>query len=125
MDIKEAYQTMQEASGIKKGDKVRCLRHFKDNEMGSSSWDSKYTGQKAAFVDSKAIGIVSNTIVSRSISVTYGAEGRHGTFPFFVLEVVEPAKEEKMITVDGQEYSESTLATAVSALTAAIKEYVG
>ncbi len=93
MGIKEAYKVMQKASGIKVGDKVRCLRHFIDEELGSSCSSSKLQSQKSAFIDKGATGIVSSEC-SGHLWVSCGRDyGGSWAFPFFVLEVVEPAKE--------------------------------
>ncbi len=116
MDIKQAYAIMQKASGIEVGDEVKILRTAKRGEMG---W----------------YGLCDNTRMQklnlgRTLKVTNIAYGEHGyielksynggrTFvPFFVLEIIEKAKKEKMITIDGKEFSESTIKLA-------LKDYVG
>lgn len=115
MNVREAYIVLQRASGIKVGDKVRCLRHFEKKEMGSSIDHSRHT-QKAAFIDDKAVGVITE-VDETSLWVNCGSDyGCGWSFPFFALEIVGPVK--KMITVAGKEYSESTLARAM-------QEYVG
>lgn len=78
LDIKEAYKVMQEASGIKVGDRVKVLRKAEDCEMG---WEYGWLGSmderigEVLFVD----GIKDNAVRTNK-----------GYFPFFVLEVIEP-----------------------------------
>ena len=87
MDIEEAYRVMQEASGIKAGDMVRVLRKAESYKMGwANSWCEKMDDSigECFMVD----GIPLNANI--------GIRLRHGigrfTFPFFVLEIVEPTK---------------------------------
>ncbi len=86
MKIEEAYKTMQEASGIKVGDKVKVLRANERDELGSNTCyhtesELDYNGR-----DGVVIGIDSNGV---SIELP---TGRIYRIPFFVLEVVEKAK---------------------------------
>lgn len=110
VEVKEAYKIMQKASGIKVGDRVRLLRKVSgEGEMG---WHEGWCGDM-----SDRVGKIGTVIDVRDHTIDVNIQASHFTYPFFVLEVVEPAKEEKMITVAGKEYSESTL-------TRAMKEYV-
>lgn len=91
MDLKEAYRVMQEASGIRVGDKVKCLRHFGKNELGSTVSTSDLF-KKRSFVDDGSVGTVS-AITNSTVTVECGEKYGYGwTFPFFVLEVIEKAK---------------------------------
>ena len=103
MNIKEAYEVMQKASGIKKGDKIKILRTSIEDEMGYCGCSTSEVGE------------------IEKVTRTQGEDGiqidGYFWYPFFILEVVEKAKDENMITVAGKEYSEATLAKAM-------KEYV-
>lgn len=111
MKIREAYEIMQEASGIKVGDKVRCLRHFESNEMGSQATGSKGNSPflaKKQIVDDGAIGIVEGFYESH-VWVMFDSKYRGGwNIPFFVLEVIEPAKTiEVKYFCDGKDITDS------------------
>jgi len=92
MNIKEAYKTMQEASGIQVGDKVKVLRMASGGDMG---WDAFWhermdeavgkTGTVNAISGSDGIRVVVPSIKF--------CEGKGFWFPFFALEVVEKAKQ--------------------------------
>ena len=106
--VKEIYRLMQKECGIEIGDKVKVLRKFKDWEMGCDAcWRS---GKK------ERIGGIFTVKIVDTYSIVIDTDG-DCVFPFFALELVEKAKPDKMITVEGKEYSESTLAKAM-------KEYV-
>lgn len=99
MTIKNAYLTMQEASGIKVGDTVRVLRKAVDEEMGwGNSWKSpemdKHIGET---------GIVDWCEGTTGFSVRFGCE-RAWSFPFFVLEKIADAT--RYITINGFEVPE-------------------
>jgi len=96
MNINEAYQVMQTAwvkeFNVRVGDKVRCIRHFGRNELGSCASGSKNLGLKALFIDDKAVGVIAK-INSDHIDVNCGEKYYYGwNFPFFVLEIVERSK---------------------------------
>ena len=110
MNIKEAHQVMQKASGIRVGDKVRVLRSAKRGEMGSYDGIDYTEAYKTAIgkifeVQDMAEGDV-NWIQLRTASPQ-----RSLFVPFFVLEVIKPA--EKMIEINGKQWSESTIAEAL------------
>lgn len=109
MDIKLAYKIMQEASGIKVGDRVKILRNFGENELGSSVVDGRIEGDKQKAIKDRVTGTVTEVLDSH-LWVDCGRKySGCWAFPFFVFEVVEKAKSENMIKVDGKEYSEATL----------------
>ena len=110
MDLKEAYAVMQKASGIEVGDKVRVLRSFSSSEMGLDSCSVE--------LNSRAKKGTVDTIEKNRIAVKYADIGGWDWFPFFALEIIEKAKQEKMVTIGGKEYSESTIKKA-------LKDYVG
>ena len=102
MNIKEAYEVMQKASGIEVGDKVRVLRKFKNYEMGFKCIYGSAAGVKiGSELEVKKVG-------TEGIKLIGGDQ-----FPFFVLEIVEKHKDEKMITIDGKEWSKSTIKAAL------------
>lgn len=105
ISIQEAYRILQAASGFEVGDKVRCVRHFKMFEGGSSSISS-LCGSKQAFVDDKAVGTIS-AIDKGAIHVDCGIEYLGArTFPFFTLELVgKGGKLPAPIQLDSGEYS--------------------
>jgi hypothetical protein len=103
MDIKEAYRVMQKASGIKVGDKVKCIRHFKGGESGSNCEASDWNYPKKQRVDNGEVMIVDG-FGNGHIS----ADGY--SFPFFALEVVEPAPAiEVTVKINGEEKDPSCL----------------
>ena len=107
MNEKEAYRVLQKASGIKVGDKVRVLRTYGRDEMGccagqiTKDWLRKF---------GKHIGTV---VCIHEEHIVVEQDGVNFHHPFFVLEVIESAKPEKMIDVDGKEYSLSTVKKAL------------
>ena len=116
MDIQEAYRVMQEASGIGVGDMVRVLRTFKREEMGSDCRESNVNSAKISM-----LGRICKVRAIESGSIDILADDIGGySFPFFALKIVEKANiptPDKMITIDGKEYSESTIKEA-------LREYV-
>ena len=112
MNIREAYQIMQEASGIEVGDKVKVLRANIKNELGSNTayhtkeeLDRRGREGKVSKVDKDCI------IVNTTSDCMYW-------IPFFVLEIIEKAevkkaKDEKMVNIRGKDYSESTIQKAL------------
>lgn len=86
MGVREAYKVMHEASGIKKGDRVKVLRKAKDKEMGwSVGWISSMN------VTVGKTGVVEDTEVEQ-VRVRFEHENDYWNYPFFVLEVMESAK---------------------------------
>ena len=107
MDIREAYQVMQEASGIKVGDTVKVLRTNISDELGSST--CQHTAEELE--RRGKLGIVKT--VGQNLIIMITTSNEQYILPFFVLEVIEKAKNENMLTVNGKEYSESTLQKAL------------
>ncbi|KKL77169.1 hypothetical protein LCGC14_2037550 [marine sediment metagenome] len=107
MELREAYCVMQAASGIEKGDTVRVIRTTKKDEMGYNGSPTNCVKTVSTVIEvQEADGIeLRNTDIPAS----------HGTywFPFFALEIVEKAKPEKMITINGKDWSEKTIAEAL------------
>ncbi len=109
-ELELAYVVMQKASGIKVRDKVRVLRRAESYEMG---WGNFWCdGCEASIEKTLTVQRISDGDINLDTSAVANASTGQG-FPFFVLEVVEPAKPEKMITVCGKEYSEATLEKAM------------
>lgn len=113
MNIKEAYQTMQAECGIEPGDKVKVVREFGKNEMGSrcGKWNNfkEKAGMQGRTVTVDYFG-------SGYINVLCGSAahpGRVYEFPFFALELVEKKPAEKMVDVDGKKISLSTVQEAL------------
>ena len=106
MDIKDLYRAMQEHCGIEVGDKVRPVRKFEPDEMGSNQCGWDCDGEKMEMVN-KRLPFVVSRICSHSI------KSKKHSYPFFALELVEKAKKEEMIEVDGKEYSTSTIKKAL------------
>ncbi len=111
MEINEAYKVMQKASGIEKGDVVKVLRHVTENEMGCSCVDSLLLYKKKAMLDKKF-----TVLTLRSNNIELDTDNGVFCFPFFALELIR--KKEGMITIDGKEFSISTIKNA-------LKQYVG
>ena len=84
MDIEEAYQVMQEASGIKVGDRVRVLRPHRTHEMGyrGGNYYPENVGFEAEVLDMCG---------TDGVHLARSAPSGNRFFPFFVLEVIEPA----------------------------------
>ncbi len=102
--LREAYKTMQEACGLKVGDRVRVLRKFSSYEMGSSPFWNE-AGRM-----SETIGNEYNitSFYESSIGLSSG-----WSYPFFVLEKVEdtpaptpPASDADDVCVCGHKRSE-------------------
>lgn len=108
MNLQKAYKVMQKASRIKVGDKVKCLRHFEENEMGCYCMGSNKDSHKRLFVDDKATGVIVE-IGERHIEVDCGHEYLDTwQFPFFALEVTEPVKTiEVKYFCDGKDVTDS------------------
>lgn len=106
MDIKQAYKVMQAASGIKVGDKVKVLRMAKDYEMG---WREVWAATMDEMVDKS----FKTTRLTEQGVYCANKHGNSYCFPFFVLEIVEKAKQEKMIDIYGKMWSESSIAEAL------------
>lgn len=79
MKIEEAYQVMQEASGIKVGDTVKVLRKAEAYEMG---WCNSWAGPMSDMVGKTA---TVNSVTNGNINL---GKDNYG-YPFFVLEIVE------------------------------------
>lgn len=117
MKVVETYKVMQKAwveeNDVKVGDRVKILRANKFNELGSDTYDhtERELGRRGRFA-------TIDEICPSRINVRISSSN-HYILPFFVLEIVEKvAKEpEQMITVNGKEYSESTLAKAMQEYT--------
>ncbi len=107
MTITEAYEIMQDACGIKVGDTVKILRTNVNYELGSTA--AFHT--ESELERSGRIGIVCK-MLDRSMLVRM-PDGYGFQMPFFILEVIEKAKQENMLTVNGKEYSESTIQKAL------------
>ena len=100
MNLQEAYLVMQDNCGIEVGDTVRILRAAKDCETGwTVNWVSPAMDNMVNTL-ATVVGITGNGIVFEEHCYFY---------PFFVLELIKKGEEEKMVTVKGKEYSESTL----------------
>ncbi len=116
MDLKEAYRVMQKASGIEVGDKVKVLRTAKRGEMG---WYGLCDNTRMQKLNLGQILKVANIADTGECYIELEFYNGGTTFiPFFTLEIIEKAKQEKMVTIDGKEYSESTIIRA-------LKDYVG
>ena len=104
MDIKLAYKTMQAASGIEVGDTVKVIRRFERAEMGSdcASWNN---------VAVKAPMQGKELVVSEVCTGHIWVDG--WSFPFFALELIKKADKSKMITINGKDWSEDTIAEAL------------
>lgn len=78
MNVNKAYETLQEACEIKKGDIVKVLRAFENDELGEMcGWVEKmedYVGKEYTVAEKTTWG--------------YVFEGCAYSFPFFVLEKV-------------------------------------
>ncbi len=117
MDLKKAYEVTQaewvKIYNVEVGDKVRCKRHFAQNELGFDGIGSQHLSDKKNFCATTSIGEISK-IYDSCISVDCGRNfGGNWHFPWFVLKVVEQVPPEKMIEVAGKKYSESTLVEAM------------
>ena len=107
MTIEKAYETMQAECGIEVGDTVKILRTNRSNELGSSC----VFHTESELGRSGRIGIVLK-MLSRSIFVKMPNDNLF-EMPFFILEVIEKVKPKNMLTVNGKEYSESTIQKAL------------
>lgn len=88
MNINEAYRVMQEASGIKVGDKVKVLRKAKNSEMG---WGNAWVEEMDKTIGRTFLVIEIEKQAGIQLDLNLCLD-----FPFFVLEVVEPVKEIKI-----------------------------
>jgi hypothetical protein len=87
MDWQEWYKWGQENSGFKKGDKVRVLGRVKSGERG---WDNGWVSPEMDLMIGKIYEITHIGMANTGISL----DGSRLKFPFFVLELVEKAKEQ-------------------------------
>jgi len=79
MTIEDAYRTMQAASGIKVGDRVKVLRRAKSFEMG---WSEVWNSDMDATIGKE---YTVTEVQPRTIGLSCG-----WFFPFFVLEKLSP-----------------------------------
>jgi len=79
-ELKQAYFTLQKASGIEKGDTVRVLRTAESEEMG---WTDSWMDDMDTFVGQQL------TVERVGYAVILSSAGRTRSFPFFVLELVK------------------------------------
>lgn len=113
MDVKEAYRVLQKASGIKVGDRVRVLRTNVDNELGSS-----LSGHTTADLDIGGREGIVQIVGVNGIWVKMSKTKRSYCMPFFVLEVIEPAKTiEIKYFCDGEDVTDSISAETKRSLT--------
>jgi len=80
------YEAMQAETGLKVGDKVKILRA---SERGEWGWDVDWNDSRMANTIGQTGKIA--MIHDRYISV-YFDSGQQWGYPFFVLELIEPAK---------------------------------
>ena len=108
MNTKEAYQILQDASGIEAGDTVKVLRRAKNYEMG---WGNSWTSDMDA--------LVGENLTVRHLDKRNGikALGCCYYIPFFVLELVSK-KQRPTIKVGDKEYYEDELSEALSKIKA-------
>ena len=94
MNWQECYKWGQENCGLGVGDKVKVLRKAKNGEMG---WENNWISPEM----DRQIGGVFEIInlIKGGISLSPDAH----RFPFFVLELVEKAKEQTTIPPDVME----------------------
>lgn len=94
------YQEAQDASGLQVGDKVRVIRPAHDRELG---WSNSWNGDGGMDDSIGEIGIImglwGGTGTGVQISFPNAPEASGFGYPFFILELVEPAPE-----VDEEEY---------------------
>jgi len=112
MKIKEAYKVMQAECGIEVGDRVDILRPNDSNEMGTSAlyhrqdeFDCYGSSGRVDAVGYRCIVVITDA-------------GKIFRLPFFVLRVTKKAHKpepEKMVDVDGKDYSLSTLKLMIDA----------
>lgn len=107
MDIKEAYEIMQRECGIEVGDTVKILRANIENEL-----DSNTAYHTEAEISKRGRHGVVIEVEDGYIDVLTTLNEPY-RIPFFVLEVIKKAEKENMITVNGKEYSESTIKKAL------------
>jgi hypothetical protein len=90
-ELNKAYETLGNAINFKVGDKVRILRKADNFELGwGNNWSSKMD---------KYIG----KVIEIGKVFPCGCIKVDGwTFPWFVLELVEPVSEKHTITIDGK-----------------------
>ena len=86
-DLQAAYLTMQNACGIKVGDKVKVLRKAEDNEMG---WKNNWSESMNKYINDDIYSVAHINELGIHLD-TYRA------FPFFVLEKIESASTEEMM----------------------------
>lgn len=84
MELKEAYKIMAKASGIEKGDTVKILRGFAEDELGEmcggAERSAQYIGQTGTITDIHEF--------SMGFQVTFPSD-KSFYFPWFVLEKVD------------------------------------
>jgi len=85
--MSKAYEAMQKETGLKVGDKVKVLRASKRDEWG---WDVDWNNAGMANTIGQTGEI--STVFNRYISVDFDSGMKWG-YPFFVLELIESAKE--------------------------------
>jgi hypothetical protein len=111
MDVKEAYKALQAECGIRVGDTVRIIRTAKRGEMG---WAVGFEWNRE---QKDALG-VDLTVISDKGRQGFRLKTGRGEdvwAPFFALELVKHKEPEKMVTIDGKEYSEATVKKMIQA----------
>ncbi len=89
MDVQEAYRVLQATSGIGIGDRVNVLREFRKREMGSTCEQWNLNSTKSLMQDCEC---EVRSLQTGHVNLTKVGESGIYSFPFFVLEVIEPAK---------------------------------
>ena len=109
--IQEAYIELQRECNIEIGDAVKVIRKFRENELGSSCINWDYNQNKTNMQQ----GEYKVESLSKGYIGLKGEDRYTYSFPFFALELIEKYVEEKMIEIDGNEWSEATVKKAIQA----------
>jgi len=95
MTEQEAYAVLQEATGIKPGDKVKVLRKAEDFELGwTTYWDPKMNA---------AVGNIYEVYVMGKYGIKLKFLNNCYWFPWFVLKVIERAPDKPVNKFEGIE----------------------
>ena len=94
-ELKEAYKTLGRVANFKVGDKVKILRKADSCELG---WCASWQSQMDRFVGKE--GKIVNILECGCPSVEI--DGEVWSYPWFVLELVEPVSEKHTIIVNGK-----------------------
>lgn len=104
MTQEEAYLEYQKNCGFEIGGRVKIIAKAKDYQGG---WDNTWMDEKNKYIDK--IGTI-EYIGKRGIIIDFDDGKLDCSYPAFILEKV---KNEKMITINGKEYSEDTIQKAL------------